>query len=166
MEAIFVKFDQMFGWVPLWLLGLGIVGGAIIGALFVHNVATRITRRTLGPKRPAATLFLERTAGPTRLALCLAAVALVLPLAPLNDVLRQQLSHLLVVAVIALIGWITVRAVDMGAARYLLQFRLDVEENFLARKHVTQVRVFKRVIVTLIIIVAVSTALMTTKLRR
>jgi small-conductance mechanosensitive channel len=51
------------------------------------------------------------------------------------------------------------RAVDIGATRYLLQFRLDVEENFLARKHVTQVRVFKRD--ALIVLIAVSTALMT-----
>ena len=49
----------------------------------------------------------------------------------------------------------------MGAARYLQRFRLDTDENFLARKHVTQVRVFKRVIDTLIVIIAVSTALMT-----
>jgi small-conductance mechanosensitive channel len=106
-------------------------------------------------------LFLDKTAGPSRLALCLAAVAFVLPLAPLNDVLRQQLSRFFAVAVIALIGWLSIRAVDMAAARYLMKFRLDVDENFLARKHVTQVRVFKRVIDTLIIIIAISTALMT-----
>ncbi|MEH2532556.1 small-conductance mechanosensitive channel [Bradyrhizobium sp. AZCC 1588] len=110
---------------------------------------------------PAVTLLLQRVSGPARLALCLVAVALVLPLAPLNDVLREQLRHFFIVAVIALIGWITVRAVDMGAARYLQRFRLDTDENFLARKHVTQVRVFKRVIHILIVIIAVSTALMT-----
>ena len=49
----------------------------------------------------------------------------------------------------------------MAAARYLQRYRLDTDENFLARKHVTQVRVFKRVIDTLIVIIAVSTALMT-----
>jgi small-conductance mechanosensitive channel len=79
----------------------------------------------------------------------------------LNDALRQQLSHFLAVAVIALVGWISIRAVDMAATRYLAQFRLDIDENFLARKHITQVRVFKRVIDTLVIIIAVSTALMT-----
>ena len=31
----------------------------------------------------------------------------------------------------------------MTAARYLQRYRADIEENFLARKHVTQVRVFK-----------------------
>ena len=48
----------------------------------------------------------------------------------------------------------------MTAARYLQNFR-DVTENFIARKHVTQVRVFKRVIDTLIIVITVSTALIT-----
>ncbi|MGY4506033.1 small-conductance mechanosensitive channel [Bradyrhizobium sp. GM24.11] len=48
----------------------------------------------------------------------------------------------------------------MSAARYLQNFR-DVTENFVARKHVTQVRVFKRVTDIIIVIITVSTALMT-----
>jgi small-conductance mechanosensitive channel len=161
MDDILSRFQQMLSFVPEWLVGLCLVIGAIFIALFVHGIAARITKRALGERWPAVTLLLQRIAGPARLALCLAAVALVLPLAPLNDVLREQLRHFFIVAVIALIGWITVRAVDIGAARYLQRFRLDTDENFLARKHVTQVRVFKRVIDTLIIIIAVSTALMT-----
>src|SRR5262245_22912735 len=161
MEDLLSKFEQIFGWVPQWAIGLGLVVGAIFIALFVYGIAARIIRRVVSARWPAVTLLLQRIAGPARLALCLVAVALVLPLAPLNDVLREQLRHFFVVAVIALIGWITVRAVDMGAARYLQRFRLDTDENFLARKHVTQVRVFKRVIDTLIILIAISTALMT-----
>jgi small-conductance mechanosensitive channel len=161
MNDILPTLDQLFGWVPEWMVGFGLVGGAILIALFAYGVAARIIKRALGTRWPAVILLLQRVAGPARLALCLVAVALVLPLAPLNDVLREQLTHFFVVAVIALIGWITVRAVDMGAARYLQRFRLDTDENFLARKHVTQVRVFKRVIDTLIVIIAISTALMT-----
>src|SRR5262249_17909645 len=41
------------------------------------------------------------------------------------------------------------------------RFHEDIAENLIARKHVTQVRVFKRVIDTLVIIIAVSAALMT-----
>ena len=96
-----------------------------------------------------------------RLALCLAAVGFIMPLAPLDGELRLDLTHLLAIATIALIGWISIRSVDLVAARYLLRFRSEIGENFLARKHVTQVRVFKRVIDTLIITVAVSAALMT-----
>src|SRR6185437_8930933 len=161
MDSIRSDFHHIFGWVPLWFLGLCLVAGAIIAALLLHCLAIGLMRRAVGKERPVAMLFLDRTAGPTRLAICLLAVALVLPLAPLDDAIRQPLSHLFAVAVIALIGWISTRAVDMAAGRYLQRFRADVTENFLARKHVTQVRVFKRVTDTLIVIVAVSTALMT-----
>lgn len=161
MDAILARLDQLSGWVPHWVVGLALVAGAIVLALFVHSIALRVIRRVLGKERSVARIILDRTAGPTRLALVLAAVGFVLPLAPLDDALRQPLSRLLAVAVIALVGWISIRAVDMAAARYLQQFRLDVDDNFLARKHVTQVRVFKRVTDTLIIMIATSTALMT-----
>ena len=72
---------------------------------------------------------------------------------------RLGLSKLMVVVCVALVGWIAIRAVDMGAGRYLQRFRVDVEDNLLARKHITQVRVFKRVADTLIIIIATATAL-------
>jgi small-conductance mechanosensitive channel len=161
MEALLSRIERTFGWLPQWVLGLGLVVGAILVALLVQDIAARLIKRAIGPNRPAIRTFLERIAGPARLALCLAGVALVLPLAPLSDALRDQLTHFFVVAVIALIGWITMRAVDMSAARYLQHFRMDVEENFLARKHITQVRVFKRVTDTLVVVIAVSAALMT-----
>ena len=161
MEDLLSRIERMLDWVPQWLVGVCLVIGAIAVALFAYGIVAGIIKRALGTRWPTVSLLLRKVAGPARLALCLVAVALVLPAAPLNDVLRDQLTHFFVVAVIALIGWITVRAVDMGAARYLQRFRLDTDENFLARKHVTQVRVFKRVIDTLVVIIAVSTALMT-----
>ena len=146
---------------PGWVISLGVLCLAVACALFIHKIALASVERAVGPRRSIPVQILEATTGPTRLALCLAAVALVVPLAPLDDQLRSAIAHLFVVATIALVAWILIRAVDMTAARYLQRYRADIEENFLARKHVTQVRVFKRVTDTLIIIIAVSTALMT-----
>ncbi|WP_257168652.1 mechanosensitive ion channel family protein [Bradyrhizobium sp. SRS-191] len=153
--------QQLSALVPDWMIGPALIIGAILGALLVYKVLRALVKRAIGPRKSILLPILQRTAGPARLALCLIAVAMVLPLAPLNEGWRRALAHLFVVATIALIGWITIRVVDMVSARYLQRFRDDITENFLARKHVTQVRVFKRVIDTLIIIVAVSTALMT-----
>jgi small-conductance mechanosensitive channel len=161
MEKVHRALQETFGFVPEWLIGLALVCLAILAALFVHRLAVALAKRAIGPGQTIAIAILEATTGPTRLALCLVAAAFVLPLAPLSDELRGTLTHLSVVANIALIGWISIRAVDLAASRYLLRFRTDIEENFLARKHVTQVRVFKRVTDTLIVIVVVSTALMT-----
>lgn len=159
-QALMADIDRMFGWIPSWFVGLSLVAGAILLALSFYRFAAWLLNRAFGTRLPLLSVFIGRTAGPAQLALCLAAVALVLPLAPLDDMIRTPLMRLFVVAVIALIGWISIRIVDMSAARYLQNFR-DVTENFVARKHVTQVRVFKRVTDTIIVIITVSTALMT-----
>lgn len=159
-QAVMADIDRMFGWIPSWFVGLSLVAGAILFALLAYRVAIWLLDRAFGTRLPLLSVFIARTSGPAQLALCLAAVALVLPLAPLDDIIRTPLMRLFVVAFIALIGWISIRIVDMSAARYLQNFR-DVTENFIARKHVTQVRVFKRVTDTIIVIITVSTALMT-----
>ncbi|WP_298874695.1 mechanosensitive ion channel domain-containing protein [uncultured Bradyrhizobium sp.] len=159
-QAVMTDIDKMFGWIPSWFIGLGLVAGAMLIALSFYRLATWLLNRTFGTRLPLLSVFIERTSGPAQLALCLAAVALVLPLAPLDDAFRTPLTRVFVVAFIALIGWISIRIVDMSAARYLQNFR-DVTENFVARKHVTQVRVFKRVTDIIIVIITVSTALMT-----
>ncbi|QOZ53790.1 mechanosensitive ion channel family protein [Bradyrhizobium sp. CCBAU 53338] len=159
-QALMADLDKMFGWIPSWIIGLGLVAGAILLALTFYRFAVWLLNRAFGTRLPLMGVFIARTSGPAQLALCLAAVALVLPLAPLNDAFRSPLTSLFVVAFIALIGWISIRIVDMSAARYLQNFR-DVTENFVARKHVTQVRVFKRITDIIIVIITVSTALMT-----
>ncbi|OPY96611.1 mechanosensitive ion channel protein MscS, partial [Bradyrhizobium sacchari] len=159
-QALMADIDKMFGWIPSWFIGLGLVAGAMLLALSFYRFAVWLLNRAFGARLPLLSVFIERTSGPAQLALCLAAVALVLPLAPLDDTIRTPLTRLFVVAFIALIGWISIRVVDMSAARYLQNFR-DVTENFVARKHVTQVRVFKRVTDTIIVIITVSAALMT-----
>jgi len=161
MSATLAYIDEHLRWIPSWVVGLGLVVLAIVCGLLVHRVGRLLIWRLVGTNRPIATQLLKRTSGPAQLALCLVAVAFVLPFAPLEDPWRSELTHGLAVAVIGLIGWISIRAVDIAAARYLQRFRLDSEDNLLARKHVTQVRVFKRVLDTLVIIFAASTALMT-----
>ena len=159
-QARMADIDRMLGWIPSWFIGLSLVTGAMLLALLAYRVAIWLLGRTFGTRFPIVSVLVDRTAGPAQLALCLVAVALALPLAPLDDAIRTPLMRLFVVAFIALIGWISIRIVDMSAARYLQNFR-DVTENFVARKHVTQVRVFKRVTDTIIVIITISAALMT-----
>jgi small-conductance mechanosensitive channel len=160
MNTLQTTLHRSFRFMPDWVLGVGLVCFAILCALAIHGVGAALMKRAIGPRRSLAVPILEATSGPTRLALCLVAVAFVMPAAPLSDELRTDLTHLFAVATIALIGWISIRAVDLTSTRYLLRYA-DISENLMARKHVTQVRVFKRVIDTLIIIIAVSTSLMT-----
>jgi small-conductance mechanosensitive channel len=160
LQTIIADFDKMFGWIPSWFIGICLVIGAVLLALLVYQVAAWFLNRAFRTRLPLIGVFIDRTAGPARLALCLAAVALVTPFAPLDDTIGTPLTRLFIVAFIGLIGWITMRVVDMSAARYLQNFR-DVTENLIARKHVTQIRMFKRMTDIIIVIITVSTALTT-----
>jgi small-conductance mechanosensitive channel len=161
MKNMTATLEQTFGFMPDWLIGLVVVCLAIACALLIHGVVRALVKRAIGPRRSIAVQILEATSGPTRGALCLAAVAFVTPAAPLGDELRNDLTHVFAVATIALIGWIFIRAVDLISTQYLLRYHDSIAENLLARKHVTQVRVFKRVIDTLVIVFAISASLMT-----
>jgi small-conductance mechanosensitive channel len=65
------------------------------------------------------------------------------------------------VAAVVVIGWAAIAAVNMTAEIYLRRFQLDVADNLLARKHLTQVRVLTRTVNTILIMLTAGAALMT-----
>jgi small-conductance mechanosensitive channel len=64
-------------------------------------------------------------------------------------------------AVIGLIGWTAIVILNIAADIYLRRYRLDVDDNLLARKHNTQVRVLLRTFVGLLVLITIGAALMT-----
>jgi small-conductance mechanosensitive channel len=91
----------------------------------------------------------------------LIALAIALPTAPLDPETKGILARCLGLATICLIGWIAMTALHIGAGLYLQRFRIDVEDNLSARKHITQVRVLLRALDTVIVLVTLGFALMT-----
>jgi small-conductance mechanosensitive channel len=144
-----------------WALSAALLVGAAIAALLLHAAVLALARRVLGDRRPFLRTLLGATKGPTRLGLLLIALAIALPTTPLAGDTKEVLARLLGLATICLLGWIAVTTLRIAADLYLMRFRIDVEDNLLARKHVTQVRVLVRVLDTLIVLITVAFALMT-----
>ena len=71
------------------------------------------------------------------------------------------LHQILIICFIALLGWIAETALDMWTNFYLRRFKLDTEDNLLARKHVTQTRILRRAGDSSILVLATGAALMT-----
>jgi small-conductance mechanosensitive channel len=156
--------DRFGGLVPAagdWALSAAILVGAAFVALLLHAAALASIRRMLGERRPFLRTVLRATKGPTRLALLLIALAIALPATPLTAATESALARLLALATICLLGWIAFTVLHIAADLYLLRFRLDVADNLLARKHVTQIRILVRVIDVVIVLVTVGFALMT-----
>ncbi|MGT2479985.1 hypothetical protein ACU4GR_16555 [Methylobacterium oryzae CBMB20] len=63
---------------------------------------------------------------------------------------RIALNQILLVAFVTLTGWCCATALHIATVIYLRRFKLDAEDNLLARKHFTQMRILERAGVTLV----------------
>lgn len=152
---------SLFGWAPYWVAGIAIMlVFAGIGYL-IHGTVLRIARSFFKPGNKFAERLIERTTGPSRLGLIIVLMAVPLQSAGFSDRTTSALSHLFVVTVIGLIGWAMMTATDTAAGLYLRRFKMDAEDNLLARKHVTQVRVLKRAGDVVILLFTVAIGAMT-----
>jgi len=82
-------------------------------------------------------------------------------LAPIGADAASWLARLMLVALITLIGWTAITALNIAADLYLREFRVDVEDDLLARKHVAQVRILLCDGEVLVVLVTIGAALMT-----
>jgi small-conductance mechanosensitive channel len=146
---------------PAWAVSAIILVVAFVAALILHATIMTVLRRLPQGKRPYLQRIIEATKNPTRLAVLVVAFAIALPAAPFGPETNQLLIRSLALATICLFGWAALTITNMASNLYLRNFRIDVEDNLLARKHVTQVRVLVRVLDTVIILVTAGFALMT-----
>ena len=146
---------------PPWAVSLVLFLIAVVVAWLLHAAVLAAVRRVVRGRRPYLLSILAATKNPARLGLLLLALAITLPTTPLGPETKAILARCLLLATIFLLGWIATAALEIAATIYLRKFRLDVEDNLLARKHVTQVRVLLRVLDTVIFLIAAGFALMT-----
>ena len=142
-------------WTTDWALAAAILIGAAVIALLLHAALLLLARRFMGERQTFLRTVLAATKGPTRLGMLLIALAIALPTTPLAGETANLLARLLGLATICLLGWVALTALHIGADLYLRRFRLDLADNLLARKHVTQVRVLERVLEVVIMLVTI-----------
>lgn len=134
-------------------------------ALLVGVVAQRLIYRLLVRLVAGRDLLwrsiVSRTHRPSQLAVFVVALIVAASVAPLSEAQADFARHVLSISLIALIAWMIRIAVNIWITVYLRRFKLDAEDNLLARKHVTQTRILRRVANVVILAVAISWILMT-----
>jgi small-conductance mechanosensitive channel len=154
-------FRNTLSFAPPWAVSFVLLVSAVIVAWLLYAAILVVLRRMLRGRRPYLLSILDATKNPARLGVLLLALAIALPTTPLGPETRTGLTQCLLLATIFLLGWIATTALEIAATIYLLRFRLDVDDNLLARKHVTQIRVLMRVLNTIIFLITGGFALMT-----
>lgn len=146
---------------PGWVISLAIFAGAIALAVVIHRLVFAIVKRLVAGMDLFWRSLVSRTRGPTRFAVITIALGFAASASPLSPGQAGWIRQVLLLCFIALVGWIATTALHIWTTVYLRRFKLDADDNLLARKHVTQTRILRRVGDILIFLVGLATMLMT-----
>jgi small-conductance mechanosensitive channel len=160
IRDLFRRLAGALDFAPDELAGALILMLAALVALALHWIGVRLLRPLLSERHPYWSALLHATKGPTRLALLVLAIAIALPSASFGPETGDIITKILSIATIVLIGWIAMTAGHLAGDLYLARTR-EGGDVLVARKHVTQVRILRQIVDTVIVVVTVSTALMT-----
>jgi small-conductance mechanosensitive channel len=161
LRATLTWIKNLLDWLPDPVVALLIFAVAVAVALALHRWARTLAGRAFAERYPYLFSTFTQTRGLTRLALLILAMIIAIPVVPLDPDTASWLARLLAMAVIGLIGWAAITSLNIASNFYLRRFRLDVDDNLLARKHNTQIRVLVRSADVLLILLTFGTALMT-----
>jgi small-conductance mechanosensitive channel len=161
LRSALIVVREWLDWLPNPAAAALMIALAALIALVLHLWLRRLLRRVLALRYPLVFSTLTQMRGLTQLAVLIVALAVALPVAPLDQATRYWAARLLLIAGIVLIGWAAMTALRIGGQVYLGRFRLDSADNLLARKHVTQVHVLQRAADVLVIVITLAAALMT-----
>jgi small-conductance mechanosensitive channel len=152
---------QWAAWLPDWLISalLGII--AVLLALLLHRVLSRVLTIAAARRDMFWRSLVKRTDQPLRFALIVVALRMAAAVAPLSPEMAEMAGHAFVLCIIALAVIGARTALHIWLTLYLRRFKLDAEDNLLARKHVTQSRILERIVVTLFVVVGIAAGLMT-----
>jgi small-conductance mechanosensitive channel len=140
-----------------WFFALFLFCAALVFSNGVHWILFRVLRRKQADGAGRGFGFgLSRYLGnPARAIFAITCLLLVLPLAPteLKPYLGETVHQLLAVAMVLSLGWFAAGLVYVVESVLLRRYDVSAEDNVRARQMKTQMLIFRRVVISLILIV-------------
>lgn len=148
-------------WAPDWTVSLILFALALLAAEAVRLIVNRILRRFVADRDLFWRSIVSRTELLVQFTLVLVALTLASLVSPLSATGKALAGQAFVILIIVLAGLAIHSVFHIWMIVYLRRFKLDAEDNLLARKHVTQMRILRRILDIVIIVVVISAVLMT-----
>jgi small-conductance mechanosensitive channel len=161
MEHFIQEFQTDTAWLPAWLVSIGVLAAAFVVGLMMHRFAFRFLTRLVETRDLFWRSLVSRGKRPLRLGILTFTLSFGATIAPLTIVQAEVIRHMLLLGFIAVFGWTTKNSLHIWMTVYLRRFKLDTEDNLLARTHVTQSRIVERIASFMIVAITIAAALMT-----
>lgn len=161
LGAALRQVNRWAAWLPDWLVSVVLFAVAIGLALLLHRMLASVLARLVAKRDMFWRSLVKRTNGVLRFAMLVLFAWVAARLAPLSPGEADVISHVGLLSIIALAVVGARTALHIWLTLYLRRFKLDSEDNLLARKHVTQTRILERIAVILLVVVGIAAGLMT-----
>ena len=161
VETAARQVSVALAWAPPWVTGIAVLVGSGAIALVLYNWSLRVLGRLAARFGEFPQAIIDRSRGPVATFLLTAVLGAALPAAGFSPDITTLLAHILLIVFVLAIGWGAFNALDLASVTYLHRFRVDLADNLLARKHLTQVNILRRALQTLVVIITIGAALMT-----
>jgi small-conductance mechanosensitive channel len=145
---------------PNWAISLITIAVSLAVCFVIESIAFRFVSGWAKRSDVVWRSLIPKTRGPLMLTALLAGLAAGASLAPLPESQAEAFREITLLIFIMLVAWVAQTALQIWTTIYLGRFKIDSADNLLARKHVTQTRILRRIAKTLIAIIAISAALM------
>ncbi|MEQ9298474.1 MAG: mechanosensitive ion channel [Cyclobacteriaceae bacterium] len=151
--------DQLLSRIPEQLQAWLIIGVPAVVTYIIGLILFRVVRIVFKRRGFEEHQMIEKARKPTSLLFALLVARLFAE--QQFGVFEGSLSQIFQILVIGLLSWLTIQLVAIG--RYLLtrQYDIDVDHNLKARKVYTQIKVFERIVIVVILVTGISLCLMT-----
>ena len=159
-REVFRLWRQLY-WLPEWAVVVLIVAAFVLIGWAANQIVFALLTFAVRKRDVFWRGVVGRARLKVRVAVMIVALALAVTISPLDPGPSEWMRQALVFLFILTLGWIAVGASDMWAVVYLRRFNMAVEDNLVARKHITQTRILQRVASLLIAVITLGLALLT-----
>ncbi len=152
---------RQFAWLPEWAVIALVLLVFVGGGWLTHKIVFAVLRRMVRNKDVFWRGVVERARLKLRVLMIIVAVGIGVTVSPMDPQPSADVRSALLVLFILTLGWLASGVLDMWSVMHLRRYNITVEDNLLARKHLTQTRILQRVARIVLFIVTVGLALMT-----
>lgn len=144
-----------------WFFAVFLFCSIIVLANVVHYVLFRILKKKEEREMRARWGIKRYLSHPARAIFLLTCVGIALPLLPLSSYLNGVIRQGILMAIVVSLGWFGVGCVYVFQEFMLRKYDLHAENNIRARRVHTQFQLFRRILITFIVVITIGALLWT-----
>src|SRR5215469_2396340 len=154
------RIADFLPWIPDWAFGIAAFIGIVAAGLALQAAITKFLKKRPPEWHPFGRQSWDKTRGLMRFMLVLFALSLTLPFLNLPHDDRDEVRKIFLALAVVQTGWIIGVIANIAIDRYVYGFKIDVADNLMARRAVTQMRILRQTINVTIALFTIGFALM------